>query len=188
MRVIGTPIAPAHPRAPACQLHPMGASVHPSCTDPPFAIRNHKSPRQWAHACKPHEHRLGEYLHSAADLILMFHLTQLFKRMLDQFDRLRKRNAFLEQYKKERMFENGLEEFDDARYAYDRFAGSGLIDHMVIQSDGRRTIKGVQGLRESRLHLIRTCLVCQVSRCIYDGLRVPTMVNKPTDTLKTSTR
>lgn len=40
---------------------------------------------------------------------------QLFKRMLDQFDRLRKRNAFLEQYKKERMFENGLEEFDDAR-------------------------------------------------------------------------
>jgi tubulin gamma len=42
---------------------------------------------------------------------------QLFKRMLDQFDRLRKRNAFLEQYKKEKMFANGLEEFDDARYA-----------------------------------------------------------------------
>lgn len=40
---------------------------------------------------------------------------QLFKRMLDQFDRLRKRNAFLEQYKKEKVFENGLEEFDDAR-------------------------------------------------------------------------
>ncbi|KAE9407095.1 tubulin nucleotide-binding domain-like protein [Gymnopus androsaceus JB14] len=28
---------------------------------------------------------------------------------------LRRRNAFLEQYKKEKMFENGLEEFDDAR-------------------------------------------------------------------------
>ena len=40
---------------------------------------------------------------------------QLFKRMLDQYDRLRKRNAFLEQYKKEKMFENGLEEFDDSR-------------------------------------------------------------------------
>ena len=40
---------------------------------------------------------------------------QLFKRMIDQFDRLRKRNAFVEQYKKEKMFENGLEEFDDAR-------------------------------------------------------------------------
>ena len=35
--------------------------------------------------------------------------------MIDQFDRLRKRNAFVEQYKKEKMFENGLEEFDDAR-------------------------------------------------------------------------
>lgn len=40
---------------------------------------------------------------------------QLFKRMLDQYDRLRKRNAFLEQYKKEKMFENGFEEFDDSR-------------------------------------------------------------------------
>lgn len=36
--------------------------------------------------------------------------------MLDQYDRLRKRNAFLEQYKKEKVFENGLEEFDDARF------------------------------------------------------------------------
>ena len=43
---------------------------------------------------------------------------QLFKRMLDQYDRLRKRNAFLEQYKKEKMFENGLEEFDDSRYVH----------------------------------------------------------------------
>ena len=36
--------------------------------------------------------------------------------MLDQYDRLRKRNAFLEQYKKEDMFANGLEEFDDSRW------------------------------------------------------------------------
>jgi tubulin gamma len=50
--------------------------------------------------------------------------SQLFKRMLDQFDRLRKRNAFLEQYKKEKMFENGLEEFDDARYVNRTCIGS----------------------------------------------------------------
>jgi tubulin gamma len=50
---------------------------------------------------------------SCTRLVLNPH--QLFKRMIDQFDRLRKRNAFLEQYKKEKMFENGLEEFDDAR-------------------------------------------------------------------------
>jgi tubulin gamma len=38
--------------------------------------------------------------------------------MLDQFDKLRKKNAFLEQYKKERMFENNLDEFDDARFFF----------------------------------------------------------------------
>ena len=37
--------------------------------------------------------------------------------MLDQYDELRKRNAFVEMYKQEKMFENGLEEFDLARYA-----------------------------------------------------------------------
>lgn len=42
-------------------------------------------------------------------------MASLFKRMIDQYDRLRKRNAFLEQYKKEDMFANGLEEFDDSR-------------------------------------------------------------------------
>jgi tubulin gamma len=59
---------------------------------------------------------LGLTQHVRADIQTPL-LAQLFKRMLDQFDRLKKRNAFLEQYKKERMFENGLEEFDDARYA-----------------------------------------------------------------------
>jgi tubulin gamma len=40
-------------------------------------------------------------------------LFKLFKRTLDQYDRLRKRNAFLDAYKREDNFE--LEEFDDAR-------------------------------------------------------------------------
>ncbi|TFY80433.1 hypothetical protein EWM64_g3580 [Hericium alpestre] len=55
--------------------------------------------------------------HRVSGLMLANHtsVASLFKRILDQFDRLRKRNAFLEQYKKEKMFENGLEEFDDAR-------------------------------------------------------------------------
>jgi len=42
-------------------------------------------------------------------------IASLFKRSIDQYDRLRKRNAFLDQYKKEKMFENGLEEFDESR-------------------------------------------------------------------------
>ncbi|KAG9226030.1 hypothetical protein CCMSSC00406_0008692 [Pleurotus cornucopiae] len=59
--------------------------------------------------------------HRVSGLMLANHtsIASLFKRMLDQFDRLRKRNAFMEQYKKEKMFENGLEEFDDARATCD---------------------------------------------------------------------
>ncbi|EAU88379.2 tubulin gamma chain [Coprinopsis cinerea okayama7 len=59
--------------------------------------------------------------HRVSGLMLANHtsVASLFKRMLDQFDRLRKRNAFIEQYKKEKMFANGLEEFDDARATCD---------------------------------------------------------------------
>jgi hypothetical protein len=49
------------------------------------------------------------------------------KKMTDQYDRLRKRNAFLDQYKKEPMFENGLEEFDESRYAVRAGADTMLI-------------------------------------------------------------
>ena len=39
----------------------------------------------------------------------------MLKRTVDQYDKLRKRNAFLDQYKKEAMFSDGLEEFDSSR-------------------------------------------------------------------------
>lgn len=42
-------------------------------------------------------------------------ITSLFQRIMDQYDRLMKRQAFLDQYKRQPMFEDGLEEFDDAR-------------------------------------------------------------------------
>merc|ERR1712129_338418 len=38
----------------------------------------------------------------------------LFDRCLKQYDKLRSRNAFLENYRQEPMFADGLEEFDDA--------------------------------------------------------------------------
>ena len=38
-----------------------------------------------------------------------------FKRTADQYDRLRKRNAFLDMYKREAMFSSDLSEFDEAR-------------------------------------------------------------------------
>ena len=39
----------------------------------------------------------------------------LFRRIVVQYDKLRKRNAFLEGYKKEAPFADGLQEFDEAR-------------------------------------------------------------------------
>ncbi|KAJ3220056.1 gamma-tubulin [Clydaea vesicula] len=55
--------------------------------------------------------------HRVSGLMLANHtsIATLFKRTCDQYDRLRKRNAFLDQYKKETMFSDGLEEFDSSR-------------------------------------------------------------------------
>lgn len=40
---------------------------------------------------------------------------QLFKRILKQYDGMRKRNAFMEGYKKTAPFAENLDEFDEAR-------------------------------------------------------------------------
>ncbi|RKO84380.1 tubulin gamma chain [Blyttiomyces helicus] len=55
--------------------------------------------------------------HRVSGLMLANHtsIASLFKRTCDQYDRLRKRNAFLEQYRREAMFADGLEEFDSSR-------------------------------------------------------------------------
>ncbi|KAF2757690.1 tubulin-domain-containing protein [Pseudovirgaria hyperparasitica] len=55
--------------------------------------------------------------HRVSGLMLANHtgISTLFKRIVSQYDRLRKRNAFLEMYKREAMFADGFEEFDDAR-------------------------------------------------------------------------
>lgn len=41
--------------------------------------------------------------------------SQLFQRTLQQFDKLRKREAFLEQFRKEPMFQDNLDELDNSR-------------------------------------------------------------------------
>lgn len=40
----------------------------------------------------------------------------LFERIIKTYDSLRKKNAFVENYKKEPMFKDNLDEFDDSRY------------------------------------------------------------------------
>ena len=58
-----------------------------------------------------------EHQHKVSGLMLANHtsVAGLFGRTLKQYDVLRKRNAFLDVYRKERMFSEGLEEFDSAR-------------------------------------------------------------------------
>ncbi|EJD53246.1 tubulin gamma chain [Auricularia subglabra TFB-10046 SS5] len=59
--------------------------------------------------------------HRVSGLMLANHtsIATLFQRMLDQYDRLRRRNAFLDQYKKYKIFENDFSEFDDSRATVD---------------------------------------------------------------------
>jgi len=73
--------------------------------------------------------------------------------MLDQFDRLRKRNAFMDVYKREKLFENGLEEFDDARHV---MFSSSLTYNLIAVTQGnlRRITEGIQSMRESRLYIL----------------------------------
>jgi tubulin gamma len=42
-------------------------------------------------------------------------IATLFKRIVAQYNTLRKRNAFLESYKREAPFKDGLGEFDEAK-------------------------------------------------------------------------
>ena len=55
--------------------------------------------------------------HKVSGLMLANHtsIASLFKRTCEQYDRLRKRNAFLDQYKKMDMFKDNLDEFDQSR-------------------------------------------------------------------------
>ncbi|KAF7713145.1 Gamma tubulin [Penicillium ucsense] len=58
-----------------------------------------------------------QHSHRVSGLMLANHtsVATLFKRIIQQYDRLRKRNAFLEPYRKEAPFAEGFGEFDEAR-------------------------------------------------------------------------
>eukprot|EP00904_Undaria_pinnatifida_P008507 jgi/Undpi1/4787/HiC_scaffold_19.g08140.m1 len=58
-----------------------------------------------------------ETAHKVSGLMLANHtcMSQLFARILQQFDRFRKRNAFVENYRKQPMFADNLDEFEDSR-------------------------------------------------------------------------
>lgn len=58
-----------------------------------------------------------ETAHKVSGLMIANHtgIADLFKRTMSQYDKLRKRNAFLDVYRKEPMFAENLDEFDSAR-------------------------------------------------------------------------
>lgn len=55
--------------------------------------------------------------HRVSGLMLANHtnISSLFERVLQQYDKLRRREAFLEQFRKEKMFEENLDELDSSR-------------------------------------------------------------------------
>jgi len=58
-----------------------------------------------------------ETRHKVSGFMLANHtsMAELFDRLLSQYDRIRKRNAFLDNYQREPMFADSLDEFDHAR-------------------------------------------------------------------------
>ena len=58
-----------------------------------------------------------ETKHKVSGLLLANHtcVAQLFAKTLTAYDRIRKRNAFVENYRREPMFSENLDEFDDSR-------------------------------------------------------------------------
>merc|ERR1712187_429120 len=57
------------------------------------------------------------HVHKVNGLMMANHtgICQLFYRTLKQYEKLRSRNAFLENYRNEPLFADGLDEFDDAK-------------------------------------------------------------------------
>lgn len=85
--------------------------------------------------------------HRVSGLMLANHtgIATLFRRIVLQYDRLRKRNAFLEQYKREAPFAEGLGEFDEAREVVQEliseYQGAEEPDYLT-KEDGISTGKG----------------------------------------------
>lgn len=87
--------------------------------------------------------------HRVSGLMLANHtsVATLFKRIVLQYDKMRKRNAYLEGYKKEAMFADGLGEFDEARAVvmdliadYEEAEMETYIDPTIgVGKDGQKT-------------------------------------------------
>lgn len=130
----------ADPGTEAGQLHPLGPSQHPGGPVKEVALPAFCPQGQWAHDGQPHQHLLresslqvfcGHSVPPATFIILPhvhsnplsctgshpgdFSLFQLFESSCQQYDKLRKREAFLEQFRKEDIFKENFDELDTSR-------------------------------------------------------------------------
>lgn len=91
--------------------------------------------------------------HRVSGLMLANHtsIASLFKRTCDQYDKLRKRNAFLEQYRKYAMFADDLDEFNDSR---------NVVQELIDEYEACETPEYVNYVS------IRIIIVCRISYSI----------------------
>jgi tubulin gamma len=89
--------------------------------------------------------------HRVSGLMLANHtgIATLFRRIVGQYDRLRKRNAFLEQYKREAPFADGLGEFDEARATVmecvQEYEDAEREDYLTRDAGAEGTGAGIEG-------------------------------------------
>lgn len=74
--------------------------------------------------------------------VSIFILFQLFERTLRQYDKLRKREAFLEQFRKEAMFQENLDELDSSRETVQQ-----LVDEYIAATKKDYLSWGMQQVR-----------------------------------------
>lgn len=74
--------------------------------------------------------------------VSIFILFQLFERTLRQYDKLRKREAFLEQFRKEAMFQDNLDELDSSRETVQQ-----LVDEYIAATKKDYLSWGMQQVR-----------------------------------------
>lgn len=140
-----TPVPTPGPQEPAedpgteaGQLHPLGPSQHPSGPVQEVSVPALCPPGQWAYDGQPHQHLLGETSllvfscsvplapssfsphlfqppYPALAPVMEISLFQLFESSCQQYDKLRKREAFLEQFRKEDIFKENFDELDRSR-------------------------------------------------------------------------
>lgn len=91
----------------------MGPCKYSSGSDQKESVHPNESPSQRFDVSKSHKYRNCEYFLRQNGKLA--NQCKLFKRIVRQYDGMRKRNAFMEGYKKTAPFADNLNEFDEAR-------------------------------------------------------------------------